>query len=113
MSLTRNELSGDAESQRELLAVKEREARIDLLRRQFARRLVQRELSLGWGAWLEMYHARIFALMTMKRVANNLRHPRLNSAFQVLVAYRTRVLMRMAGVARLQSPIKHPLEVLS
>merc|ERR550514_763093 len=53
----RVELSGDAESQRELLAVKEREARIDLLRRQFARRLVQRELSLGWGAWLEMYNA--------------------------------------------------------
>ena len=76
----RIEPGGDAESQRSCCQGRERD---DLLR------AVYSGSCRGVKPAVETYHARIFAPMTMKRVIP--RHPRLNSAFQVLVAYRTRV----------------------
>ena len=79
------ELSGTA-SEREALRVKEeREARVELLRRQMVRRAMNRELSSGWSAWLLFAEARGNAYATLRHVSNKLRTPELAGAFRFWV----------------------------
>ena len=48
----------EAEALREAQAAKSKEERIELLRRQTLRRVMHRDLALGWNAWSELWRAR-------------------------------------------------------
>jgi len=77
----RTELTGSAA---ELMAMREeqaREARVELLRRQVARRILHQGLANGWAAWHDMWRARVFAMERLRRVSNRLRTPALERAF--------------------------------
>ena len=77
----RSELTGSAA---ELMAMREeqaREARVELLRRQVARRILHQGLANGWAAWHDMWRARVFAMERLRRVSNRLRTPALERAF--------------------------------
>ena len=78
-------LGGDAAEADALLEAreaKEREARIELLRRQIGRRMMNRGLTLGWTAWSEMYTARKNALTMMRIVGNRFKTPAMANAFE-------------------------------
>ena len=65
---------------------KARQERIELMRRSAVRRILARELSLGWSAWMEMWEARTYAIQQLRRCGNKLRAPSLNAAFALWVA---------------------------
>ena len=54
------------------LAIKEDEARKDNFMRQAIRRLHNRDIALGFGAWVEHVEARTYALNRMREIANRL-----------------------------------------
>ena len=60
---------------------KEKEERLELIRRQSVRRVLYRDLGLGWQAWLELYEARKHAMQCLRTAANRLRAPELADAF--------------------------------
>ena len=75
---------GHAEAQ-SLLEAQEaagREERVELLRRQSARRMLHRDLVLGWNAWLEAYEARRYAHGRLRAVSHRLHSPELSRAFE-------------------------------
>jgi len=79
-----NELDGgfaEAERRQEELLEKEREERVELLRRQSMRRMANRDLACGWAAWFELYEARKYALEGIRRVAKRLKAPALSDTF--------------------------------
>ena len=71
----------EAEALREAQAAKSKEERIELLRRQTLRRVMHRDLALGWNAWSELWRARSQAKKTLRKVANRLRSPEKATAF--------------------------------
>ena len=73
----RVELTGTLEERAE----KEREERIELLKRQAARRIMSADIAWGWSAWKEMWAAKMYAMTRLREVANHLRAPGLGSAF--------------------------------
>jgi hypothetical protein len=79
----RIELVGSAEEVAALRAQQEKEARVELLRRQCVRRALYRELSRGWESWQELWEARVHALWWLRNVGNKLRRPELATAFSV------------------------------
>ena len=76
------ELTGSAEERMALQAEQEKQARVELLRRQFTRRMMHRELSAGWSAWHEQWDARSRALSWLREAGNRLRKPAIFSAFK-------------------------------
>lgn len=76
------ELTGDADEQRRAIEQKEKEARVELLKRQMGRRMLSKDLSKGWQAWVDLWNARRFALMTLRHAANLLRAPQLSTGFR-------------------------------
>ena len=79
------ELTGSAQEMAALRTAKEREARIELLRRQIGRRLLSRDLSRGWSAWCEMWAARSYAIKRLRECGNRLRRPGVTNAFDAWI----------------------------
>ena len=71
-------LGGGAEEQAALMeaqAAKEKEERVELLRRQIGRRMMNSSLTRGWSAWYDLWTAKSYALRRLREVANRLRKP--------------------------------------
>jgi hypothetical protein len=81
LSLLRVELTHGAEQRAALQAEQEKEERVELLRRQFTRRLKNRELSGGWQAWYDLWAARSHALRWLAKAASRMAKPALVAAF--------------------------------
>lgn len=62
-------------------AKKEKQARVELLRRQSLRRMANAGLTGGWGAWLAYWEAKTYALKRLRKAANRLRRGDLSTAF--------------------------------
>jgi hypothetical protein len=77
----RIELTGNAEEMATLREAEEKEARIELLRRQIGRRIKNQGLAFGWSAWVELWEAKTYALKALRDVANRLRKPGIAQAF--------------------------------
>ena len=80
----RVQLSGSVEEQQRMLEEQEKEAReerIQLLRRQMVRRIMNRDIALGFGAWVELWIAKVDAMDKLRAVGNKLRSPELSNAF--------------------------------
>ena len=75
------ELTGTAEEQMALREAKEKEERIELLRRQVVRRIMYSSMSHGWSAWVELWQAKSYALATLRRSAGRLQAPALADSF--------------------------------
>ena len=75
------ELVGSAEQQAASREAKQKKERIELLRRQVARRMLNQGLANGFTAWLEMWTAKTHAIQRLRAVANRLRTPELSIAF--------------------------------
>jgi len=75
------ELTGSAE---EILALKETEAkeqRVELLRRQVGRRMMNQGIASGWSAWHELWEAKRYAMARLQACGNKLRAPAMETAF--------------------------------
>ena len=59
----------------------EREARVELMRRQLVRRIMHRDIASGWEAWYELWAAKTYAMSRLREVANRLHSPELSIAF--------------------------------
>jgi hypothetical protein len=66
---------------REEMEAKAREERIELLRRQVGRRMMNKDLSEAWTAWFEMWSAKTYAMGRLREIANRLRAPEKSMAF--------------------------------
>ena len=77
----RVELVGSAAEKEAMLAERSREERIELLRRQVARRMMNQDIIRGWSAWQEMWEAKTWAMNRLREVGNKLRSPELTVAF--------------------------------
>ena len=75
------ELTGSAEDIMKLRNEQEKEARIELLRRQSLRRVANRDLSSGWKAWIELVDAKAYSMERLRTVGNRLRAPEIAHAF--------------------------------
>jgi len=75
------ELTGSAEQRAALAEERAREERIELLRRQTLRRMMNKDLASAWTAWHELWSARVYSLERLRVAANRLRAPALSSAF--------------------------------
>jgi hypothetical protein len=75
------ELTGTAEQVHAMQAAIDKEQRVELLRRQSMRRILNRGLADGWSAWLELWQAKRYALDRLKQVGNQLRAPEKMNAF--------------------------------
>ena len=93
----RAELTGTAEEREEAMREADQEARIELARRQFARRMLYRGVSTGWNAWREFAFAKRDALLRLRHCANSLRTPQQAVGFAALRSYRERSLRRAAA----------------
>ena len=71
MELTR--LKGSLEGQVALKEREERETRIELLRKQAQRRMLNAGIAAAWSAWADYYEARTYALDRLRQCANRLR----------------------------------------
>ena len=76
-------LVGSAEDQAGLRAKREREERVQSLSQRVMRRILNRDISLGFGAWVEMWEARTHAMTTLRDVSNRLRAPEKQLGFAV------------------------------
>ena len=70
-----------AEIKREEAAKKEKEERIELLRRQVARRMMSSGVTRGWQAWHELWTAKTYAMNRLRECGNRLHAPELSNAF--------------------------------
>ena len=77
----RVELTGTAEELATLNAQKAKEERVELLRRQSMRRMMNRDLSFGWTAWYELWSAKTYAMARLREVGNKFKAPELANAF--------------------------------
>jgi len=75
------ELCGTADEVQAMRAEKEKEERVELLRRQSMRRVLNRDLANGWSAWHELWTAKVYALKKLQSVGNQLRAPEKLEAF--------------------------------
>ena len=76
------ELTGSASERIEARLQREREGRVELMRRQFARRGMYADLAQGWAAWLSLWEARTHALGWLADCGQRLRKPELSHAFR-------------------------------
>ena len=84
------ELTGSSAEVSALQGQREKEQRIELLRRQAARRILQQDLSRGWTAWHDMWSARTYALKRLRDAGSRLRTPGVAQAFHHWVSVWTR-----------------------
>ena len=75
------ELTGTAEERARVRAEREREARIESMRRRIGLRILNQQLANGWSAWHEMYSSRVYAIKRLKTCARRLKAPLLVNAF--------------------------------
>ena len=68
-------LKREMEARAEAQAAKEKEERVELLRRQIGRRMMNSSLTRGWSAWYDLWTAKSYALRRLREVANRLRKP--------------------------------------
>ena len=61
---------------------KAREERIELIRRQFARRMLNAELTRGFRGWADLWAARSYTLERLAACGHRLRAPALSAAFE-------------------------------
>ena len=47
------------------------------------RRIQNRDIALGFGAWLELWEAKVYSLNRLREVGNKLRSPELSNAFSL------------------------------
>ena len=73
----RIELAGSAEERAAMLAEQEKEARIDLLRRQAMRRIMNADLSWSFSAWYDMWAA----ISRLRAIGNHFKAPGVAAAF--------------------------------
>ena len=59
----------------------QKEERIELLRRQVTRRIMNSGLSSAWQAWYEMWEAKTYAMSRLREVGNKLRAPEVSATF--------------------------------
>ena len=60
----------------------EREQRVELLRRQVTRRIMNADLANGWRAWYDYWSAKSYSMGRLREVANRFATPALASAFE-------------------------------
>ena len=77
------ELTGTADEIRALREEKSKEERVELLRRQVTRRIMNAGISRGWTAWHDLYTERKYAVERLREVGNKLRAPDLAFSFQI------------------------------
>jgi hypothetical protein len=75
------ELTGSAQQLAELAAEKEKEGRVELLRRQMLRRMMNAGLTNAWSAWYELWAAKTYAMARLREVGNKFKPPELAGAF--------------------------------
>ena len=80
------ELTGSAEDIMHLRGEQEKEARVELLRRQSMRRVMSQGLANGYRAWVEFWEAKTYAMGRLRVVGNHLRSPELSHAFMFWAA---------------------------
>jgi hypothetical protein len=79
----RVELTGSAAEQAALREEKEKEERVELLRRQMLRRMMNADLSGAWSAWYDFWSAKTYSMQRLREVGNRLRSPELSVAFNI------------------------------
>jgi len=77
------ELTGSADERLALKADQEKEERIELMRRQSTRRMLNAGVAHGWAVWREYVDAKAYAIGRLHAVANRLRAPEKAAAFKV------------------------------
>ena len=75
------ELTGTADEIAALREEKDKEGRVELLRRQVTRRIMNSGISRGWTAWVELWEAKTYAMSRLREVGNKLRAPEVSSVF--------------------------------
>ena len=80
------ELLGSAAEQAELREEKAKEERIELLKRQVGRRMMNQGIANGWAAWYELWAAKTYAMEMLRKTGNRLRSPALSAALGFWVA---------------------------
>ena len=78
----RVELTGSAEEVDKLRREEEKEARVELMRRQVTRRMLNQDLSNGWSAWYAFWSAKVYAYGKLREVGNKFRSPELAMAYE-------------------------------
>ena len=78
-------LKQQMEEQAAAQAAKEKEARIELMRRQVGRRMMNRNLANGFSSWYAMWSAKTYAINRLREVGNRLRAPEKQIAFLRIV----------------------------
>ena len=76
------ELTGTYNEREALRSEQEKEARVELLRRQIGRRMMNQGLVRGWSAWLEMWEAKVWQRSLLRQAANRLKLPELSAVFK-------------------------------
>jgi hypothetical protein len=76
------QLTGTAEEMAALEHEKSKEERIELLRRQSTRRMLNRGIAIGWQCWFELWDAKTYAMNRLRDVGNRFRAPELANAFR-------------------------------
>ena len=87
LEIQRIELTGSSEELSALQEQQLREERVEVVRRIFVRRIMQRDMSRGWTSWLEMWEARTYARTRMREVAGKLRGAEAYEAFRLWEAF--------------------------
>ena len=72
-----------ADRLREEQEAKAKEERIELLRRQVGRRMMNAGITRGWQAWVDFWEAKLYAMSRLREVGNRLKSPELADAFEL------------------------------
>jgi len=107
------EMSGDNDEQRAAAEAADKEARVELLRRQIGRRILNQAATRGWTAWHEFYVAKASAMRTLRRVAAKLKRPEVAYAFDVWLEEILEQRRQVAAIKKRQKAAKLEDEVSS
>ena len=76
------ELTGTHAEREALAAAKEKEERIELLKRQIGRRIMNQGLVRGWSAWFELWEEKCYQRSKLASAANRMKSPALTACFR-------------------------------
>ena len=76
------ELTGTYDERQKVLAEQDKEERVEHLRRQIARRILNQDLVRGWSAWYELWEVKGAQSRLLHRVASRLCKPMLTWCFR-------------------------------
>ena len=105
-------LRGEGRSLEEAAAAREaaaKEERVELLRRQSVRRMLNRDLSWGWQCWLDLWEAKTYAMKRLRECAQRLKSPEMAEAYGVWVTV-WEATVRRRELAAAESRAKGALE---